>query len=464
MFEWKGYYPNQPLYMHNRNDGIGTIFQIHSNSSNQSSGLGFGLNGDSSITFILYSNDSTFSREATVLVGKYKDWVNRSHTIRITIREGYGYKNHPAFVKLDIDGVQKLIIDTGKIGGTPWNDFSDYSKFGTLYDYGKRITDPENHSRNRSFNLITESFKQYVLTTSPPLVKVGTDQIVVLPTTSATLTSTATPFNTRIVSHEWTKVSGGSATITSPNSLKTTVTGLSKGKYLFNLKATDGNGLVTNVTTTIVVEQNNVIDATGYNYDGVIDPVLKGTVSTLRNNSIDGYGFSFYVKGFSTTSTPLPVQFGLPADGKIISQSNTLYQMQPYNSNNTLRLNSGQTGTLTLTTSVNTEKVMLLLNSGNCNLGYQVNYSDASHDNGVLSVPDWGCTTCGINAIAKLGRVDNSGKIESDYWSMAEDSIITNPSKLISSITFSPTGSWVNIFALSQSNNVIVYPIVKRRE
>lgn len=77
---------------------------------------------------------------------------------------------------------------------------------------------------------------------TPPTVSAGSDQASVA-TTTATLTGTATPVSPKtIVSTVWTKKSGATVGITSPNSLTTGLTGLATGVYVFTLTATDSNG------------------------------------------------------------------------------------------------------------------------------------------------------------------------------------------------------------------------------
>jgi len=83
-------------------------------------------------------------------------------------------------------------------------------------------------------------------------------------TTSATLTATATAslltasgrpnYGYTITKYQWTKVSGPSgATITHPDSLTTTVTGLTTGTYIFNIQTTDNNTATISAKDTLVV-------------------------------------------------------------------------------------------------------------------------------------------------------------------------------------------------------------------
>jgi len=86
----------------------------------------------------------------------------------------------------------------------------------------------------------------------PPTVSAGNTQTMTLPASTATLTGTATSASgTTITGYAWSKTSGPAATITSPSSASTTVTGLTAGTYLFSLKVTASNGLTTTGTVQI---------------------------------------------------------------------------------------------------------------------------------------------------------------------------------------------------------------------
>ena len=87
---------------------------------------------------------------------------------------------------------------------------------------------------------------------TPPIANAGADQTITLPTTSATLNGTSSSDPDGIITtYAWSKVSGGTATITSPSSATTTVTGLAQGVYYFRLAVTDDSS-ATSADTMIV--------------------------------------------------------------------------------------------------------------------------------------------------------------------------------------------------------------------
>lgn len=97
-----------------------------------------------------------------------------------------------------------------------------------------------------TFN-VTEAMQWVEVTTSgtvnvPPSANAGADQTITLPTVSVGLVGSGTDSDGSINTYNWTKISGGAATITSPSATSTTVTGLAQGSYTFRLTVTDNGG------------------------------------------------------------------------------------------------------------------------------------------------------------------------------------------------------------------------------
>jgi hypothetical protein len=72
-----------------------------------------------------------------------------------------------------------------------------------------------------------------------PVANAGVDKSITLPTSTLSLTGTATDADGTIASYAWTKVSGGSATLTNANSSTVSLSGLAAGSYIFRLTVTD---------------------------------------------------------------------------------------------------------------------------------------------------------------------------------------------------------------------------------
>ena len=76
-----------------------------------------------------------------------------------------------------------------------------------------------------------------------PVANAGVSQTITLPTNSVALSGSGSDADGTVVSYRWTKISGPSgATISSPNTPATNVTGLVQGVYLFQLMVTDNAG------------------------------------------------------------------------------------------------------------------------------------------------------------------------------------------------------------------------------
>jgi gliding motility-associated-like protein len=76
-------------------------------------------------------------------------------------------------------------------------------------------------------------------TNQNPTANAGTDQSITSPASSVTLTGIGTDADGGVKSYAWSKSSGPAATIVSPNSATTQVTGLVEGIYVFQFTVTD---------------------------------------------------------------------------------------------------------------------------------------------------------------------------------------------------------------------------------
>jgi hypothetical protein len=86
---------------------------------------------------------------------------------------------------------------------------------------------------------------------NPPTANAGTDKTIGF-SDPLTLSGTGTDSDGTIASYQWVKISGPGCTITNPNSATTSVTGLTAGIYVFQLRVTDNAGFTT--TDDMVVE------------------------------------------------------------------------------------------------------------------------------------------------------------------------------------------------------------------
>jgi hypothetical protein len=124
--------------------------------------------------------------------------------------------------------------------------------------------------------------------TAPPTVSAGANQNIT--TTSTSVTGTASAGSGSITSTVWTQVSGAAATIATPNSLTTNITGLTTGTYVFKLTATQTGGLSSssNITITVTITPLPPTAVATANPTSIVLPVdsvdLIGTGSFDPNN------------------------------------------------------------------------------------------------------------------------------------------------------------------------------------
>jgi poly(3-hydroxybutyrate) depolymerase len=93
-----------------------------------------------------------------------------------------------------------------------------------------------------------------------PVVKAGSDRTITLPTNTISLHGSAKDSDGRILSWQWTKVSGGSATLSRSRSSRLEASKLTQGTYVFRLTARDNDGAITSDDVTVHVRtsgQNN---------------------------------------------------------------------------------------------------------------------------------------------------------------------------------------------------------------
>ena len=120
------------------------------------------------------------------------------------------------------------------------------------------------------------------VTNLAPVAKAGSDQVITLPANSVTLNgSGSTDADGTIATYAWTKVSGpSSGTISSPNNVSTSVTGLIEGTYIFRLRVTDNDGAPATDDVSVIVNA-----ATSGSVTLVQGPYLQmgnGSAVTLR--------------------------------------------------------------------------------------------------------------------------------------------------------------------------------------
>lgn len=204
--------------------------------------------------------------------------------------------------------------------------------------YVFRVTVTDNHGGKKADDVaVTVNPSANVL----PTVSAGADKTITLPTNSTSITATASDADGTIAAYAWTKISGGSATLTGQSAATLSMTGLAEGSYSFRITVTDNNGGQKSDDVTVTVNpkpSNNIapiakagldkmitlptraitIVGSGYDADGTIASYswtkLYGPASSLNNattpklwayNLVEGiYSFRLTVTdNMGTTST-----------------------------------------------------------------------------------------------------------------------------------------------------------------
>ena len=129
-----------------------------------------------------------------------------------------------------------------------------------------------------------------LLPTLLPTANAGADQAITLPTNNASLTGSASDTDGTIASYAWTIISGpSSATINNTTSASTSVTGLAKGVYQFQFKATDNSAATTADTIQVtVIAAANVLPTTNAGTDQSITLPTNNASLTGSASDTDG--------------------------------------------------------------------------------------------------------------------------------------------------------------------------------
>jgi hypothetical protein len=141
----------------------------------------------------------------------------------------------------------------------------------------------------------------------PPVVDAGANQTIQLPTSSITFAGSATDPDGTIVSHTWTKLSGGAATITTPSSYTSTVTGLVAGTYVFTLSATDNSSATSSDAMQVIVQPALNVPPTanaGSNQSTTSTSVVLTGSGTDPDGTITTYAWRNLSSGTATIVSP----------------------------------------------------------------------------------------------------------------------------------------------------------------
>jgi hypothetical protein len=211
-------------------------------------------------------------------------------------------------------------------------------------------------------------------TNQAPTVSAGSSKTITLPVNSVTLTGTASDPDGSIVSYAWTKVSGPAATIASPSSISTSITGLTAGTYIFNLKVTDNGGATANSNVTVTVNAattTNLAPTVSAGSAQTITLPLNSVILTGTASDPDGI-----IASYAWTKTSGPA--ATIASPSSISTSITGLTAGTYIFNLKVTDNGGTTANSSVTVTVNSAPVTTAPSTSFGTLAYSQGYDVSS--------------------------------------------------------------------------------------
>lgn len=172
--------------------------------------------------------------------------------------------------------------------------------------YVFRLTVTDNDGKNGTDSVIV-IVKPAV--NKKPVANAGSSKSITLPQNSVSLDASASSDSDgTIVSYNWTKLTGGTATITDATSMQTTVSGLAAGQYTFALTVTDNTGATSTAEVKITVSNppNQPPVANAGSNKTITLPTntvqLDGSASTDPDGTITSYNWT-KVSGAAVTIT-----------------------------------------------------------------------------------------------------------------------------------------------------------------
>lgn len=226
-------------------------------------------------------------------------------------------KGNNVFIPLIADAkfVNAAADDYHLVAGSPAiNAGRDVTSFGVVLDYGGTSRPSGGAWDAGAFELSGNQ---------KPVVTVGSNQTITLPTNSTTVTGSATDSDGSVASYLWTKQSGPAATLSNQTTTTLTLADLVAGVYIFRLTATDNGGETgfSDVTITVLDPAANqpptassggnksltlptntvVLTGSGTDLDGTVTTYawtkVSGPAATLTNDNTAALTLTALVQG-----------------------------------------------------------------------------------------------------------------------------------------------------------------------
>ena len=167
-----------------------------------------------------------------------------------------------------------------------------------------------------------------------PVANAGLNQTIFLPIDSVTLNGSGTDSDGSIASTLWTKISGSGGSISTPQAVATSVTGLTQGTYQFQLIVIDNSGAIATAITQVIVT-SKVSKIVRVNLYGGSNPFTDTKWNNWNiNGGINSSNFLYEDKTTSTIKASLGGDLMIVDNGSNYATSTTIIP------GNVLRYNS----------------------------------------------------------------------------------------------------------------------------
>jgi hypothetical protein len=295
-----------------------------------------------------------------------------------------------------------------------------------------------------------------------PTANAGADQSITEPASSVTLTGSGTDADGTIASYAWTKLSGGAATITSPSSASTSVTGLTQGSYTFRLTVTDNSGatatddVVVTVNASVPTGSSLHIEAENWSaMSGVLTEACSDAGGTKDVGWIDNGDWMDYAINPTTSGTyTLKLRIASPYSTASLQVKNGATVLATVNLPSTGGWQNWQTVSVTVNLTAGPQTLRLAANSS---LGWNINWLELSQGTNQAPTANAGADqsiTEPASSVTLTGSgTDADGTIASYAWTKLSGgaATITSPSSASTSVTGLTQGSYT--FRLTVTDN-----------
>lgn len=256
------------------------------------------FNDDNNTQLILWWQSASLKLEAVPQSQLYPELPNTTPNQPPVANAGTDILIHQPTTATILNGLLSSDAD-GTISTYAWTKISGPSSFSITSPnssntpvtnlvagtYVFRLTVTDNNGASTSDDVT-------VVVNQLPTAKAGNDATIQLPTNTVTVNGAASiDTDGNIASYKWEKVSGPTTfTITSPNSVSTSITNLEAGTYVFRLTVTDNNGATSTDDVTINVITANLAPSADAGQGSTFSIViyLKGT-GTDADGTITSY-------------------------------------------------------------------------------------------------------------------------------------------------------------------------------